>query len=460
MISMEEEKAEKERKKHDSQPVTILNRTTAHCIACGRNHDARLERQGNAIFLRVFCPKQESRVQVSSDADTFIRIRQRSTVAYTEPSSSPSFRWTYVVEITNDCNFDCPVCFNSRTRQQEKTFLPAVEIVRRAIAIQECGRKSVYLTGGEPSCHPELPDIIQQLAEKGFKVALATNGLKIAHDPDYVEQLKRAGVHIVWLTFTAIDEQVYQAMRGGGSVAEMKQALANLLAAGIRVGINYTATSVNLPDLEEILAYLLTLPPGLCIMHIGIAAPVGTFRLDPDSLVDRETVINAIAGMKLFQGRVSKGDFWPPPAFKPWGPGTHPDCSANLYLLSDQDKKQYRSLTELLDFNRLYRSLQTSSLQSGFITRNLVPLFMAFRAVKPGSRVLLFRHLYGLLSGRGSRGVFLVSITSFITREYQDNQRIQRCAIGHLTPSGRVVSPCIYNYPERMESMFSREDRD
>ena len=445
---------------NNSLPVTVLNSTTAHCIACGKTHAARIEQQGNSVFLRIFCPEKEARVQVSSDADTFIRIRERSTVSFSRESLSPACKWTYVVEITNDCNFDCPVCFNSRTRQKEKTFLPVVEIVERAMAIQDCGRKSVYLTGGEPTCHPELPAVIQQLANRGFKVAVATNGLKTAHDPYYVRQLKEAGVHIVWLTFTAMDDKVYQAMRGGGSVTEMKLALTNLLAAGIRVGINYTATSVNLPDLEEILRYLVTLPPGLCIMHIGIAAPVGTYRLEPASLVDRETVINAIAGMELFQGRVSSGDFWPPPAFKPWGPGTHPDCSANLYLLSDQEKKQYRSFTEYLDFAQLYRKLQASNLKPGFITKNLVPLFMAFRALQPGSRVLFFRHLYGLLTGRGSKGVFLISITSFISKEYQDDQRLQRCAIGHLTPSGRVISPCIYNYPERMESMYNREDRD
>jgi pyruvate-formate lyase-activating enzyme len=452
--------SKKEKSENRLLPITVLNSTTAHCIACGQSHTARIEQQGNAIFLRVFCPEKETRVQVSSDAATFIRIREKSTVPYTGESSSPGFRWTYVVEITNDCNFSCPVCFNSKTRQDEKTFLPAVEIVRRAMAIRDCGRKSVYLTGGEPTCHPELPAIIQQLARKGFKVAVATNGLKTAHDPDYVRQLKQAGVHIVWLTFTALDEQVYQTMRGGGSVAEMKLALANLLAAGIRVGINYTATSINLPDLEEILCYFVTLPPGLCVMHIGIAAPVGTYNLDPASLVDRETVINALADMELFQGRVSSEDFWPPPAFKPWGPGTHPDCSANLYLLSDQEKEQYRSFTEFLDFGQLYRKLQASNLKPGFITKNLVPLFMAFKTLKPGSRKLFFRHLYGLLTGRGCKGVFLISITSFISKEYQDDQRLQRCAIGHLTPSGRVISPCIYNYPERMESMYSREDRD
>lgn len=69
------------------------------------------------------------------------------------------------------CNLACPWC---DTNKKETMALTAPEILRE-VASRE--RRSVILTGGEPTIQPGLDDLVARLKEAGHWVALETNGL-------------------------------------------------------------------------------------------------------------------------------------------------------------------------------------------------------------------------------------------------------------------------------------------
>ena len=78
---------------------------------------------------------------------------------------------------TGGCNFRCPYCHNRALILQDSTMQPLSEdevfsfLLRRPHVLS-----GVCITGGEPTLHPDLPDLIQRIRALGYLVKLDTNG--------------------------------------------------------------------------------------------------------------------------------------------------------------------------------------------------------------------------------------------------------------------------------------------
>ena len=80
---------------------------------------------------------------------------------------------TFRLIITEDCNANCPHCFNANMRKGKH--MP-MDIVYKALSCVD--GPSVKLMGGEPTLHPNLIEIIDACHEAAPAVRLFTNGLK------------------------------------------------------------------------------------------------------------------------------------------------------------------------------------------------------------------------------------------------------------------------------------------
>ena len=77
------------------------------------------------------------------------------------------------------CNFKCPFCHNASLvlgeRVSESATLPEEEFfafLNKRKNILE----GVCVSGGEPTLHPDLPDLLREIKARGFDVKLDTNG--------------------------------------------------------------------------------------------------------------------------------------------------------------------------------------------------------------------------------------------------------------------------------------------
>ena len=79
------------------------------------------------------------------------------------------------------CNLSCPWCDTDR----QKRFSLSLD----ALVAEICGHraKSVILTGGEPTIVPEMPQLIAALKEKGFWIAVETNGTASRDDVPWLD---------------------------------------------------------------------------------------------------------------------------------------------------------------------------------------------------------------------------------------------------------------------------------
>ena len=94
------------------------------------------------------------------------------------------------------CNFRCLYCHNAELLGDAEPVMTAAELLaflgkRRGILDGVC------ITGGEPTLHPDLPELIRSIRALGFAVKLDTNGYR----PETLEALLREGL----LDYVAMD---------------------------------------------------------------------------------------------------------------------------------------------------------------------------------------------------------------------------------------------------------------
>ena len=90
----------------------------------------------------------------------------------------------------NGCNFRCPFCHNGELLEGEQT---AVMTEAQLLTFLEKRRgvlDGVCITGGEPTLHPQLPELLRQIRDLGYCVKLDTNGYR----PEALKRLVGEGL--------------------------------------------------------------------------------------------------------------------------------------------------------------------------------------------------------------------------------------------------------------------------
>lgn len=96
------------------------------------------------------------------------------------------------------CNFRCPYCHNHELifNYQSLETIPLEEIILKLKKLRGW-IDGVCITGGEPTIHPSLPDLIKKIRKEGFLIKLDTNGTH----PVLLKKLVQEGV----LDYIAMD---------------------------------------------------------------------------------------------------------------------------------------------------------------------------------------------------------------------------------------------------------------
>lgn len=130
------------------------------------------------------------------------------------------------------CNLRCPFCHNPSLVLPSRAEPPAME-ESELLAFLKKRRgllEGVCITGGEPTLHRDLPQLIGKITTLGYPVKLDTNGT----NPKMLGQLLEAGL----LSYVAMDiknaPEAYRDTCGGADVVEsVKESVEILRNAGI-----------------------------------------------------------------------------------------------------------------------------------------------------------------------------------------------------------------------------------
>ena len=108
------------------------------------------------------------------------------------------------ISLTDKCNMRCVYCM-----AEDMVFMPSddllttPEILRLVNIFARLGIDTIRLTGGEPSIHPDLLDIVRGIRDAGIsRISMTTNGLRLA---DLAKPLKAAGLERVNVSVDTLD---------------------------------------------------------------------------------------------------------------------------------------------------------------------------------------------------------------------------------------------------------------
>ncbi|MCE9619240.1 MAG: GTP 3',8-cyclase MoaA [Planctomycetes bacterium] len=108
------------------------------------------------------------------------------------------------ISITDRCNFRCVYCMEPDVQfQPRESLLTSDEIVRMARIAESLGVRKIRLTGGEPTLHPQLEEIIGGIRSvTGVEIAMITNGSLLTRAK--LSRWKRAGLDRITISIDSV----------------------------------------------------------------------------------------------------------------------------------------------------------------------------------------------------------------------------------------------------------------
>ncbi len=195
----------------------------------------------------------------------------------------------FYIQITRDCIHDCIFCSVPKIKE----YLPLEEIKRRLKKYRELGYTDINITGGEPTLHPNLIDVIKYGVELGFKVRMTTNGV-LLEDFDYVKRIKEAGIDRILFSVHHYDplKEMYINGVDEPDLHKTLKGIENADKLGIEININVTVIRQNYNVLPEIVKMLV--PKYKNIRHFNFNFVditgnvfVGNHKLTPKDIAPR-----------------------------------------------------------------------------------------------------------------------------------------------------------------------------
>ena len=218
----------------------ILKETKGICDHCAKIVSAEVIDKNGVVFIRKKCPEHgiSEHQHVWDDVETYLAFSKMNIV-----SGAASDK--VVINLTNRCNMNCPICFANSNELSHPDF-PKEKL-------KDLNNfKYVYLTGGEPTVKDDLFDYIRSLKKQGHKVVVFSNGLKLA-DKKYVLEIKKSGVDLIILQYDSPDEKDNLLIRGRNVLDFKKKALDNLEEFQIPVFLNAVVIKNNISKSKELI---------------------------------------------------------------------------------------------------------------------------------------------------------------------------------------------------------------
>lgn len=447
------------KQKQMSSGRTYLNDTKSTCPQCSRVLDAKIAEEGRRIYLEKACPEHGSfRSLVWSDSDQY-----KSSSRYGKPGKKHLIR-NYaaevskgcphdcgicsdhkqhtcfaLVELTNRCNLDCPVCYASANDLllQEPT-MEKLEEMFTFILSCEIYPPTLQLTGGEPTVRKDVVDIVKIAKELGFTdITMSTNGVVLAEDPTLARRLAGAGLSEVSLQFDGTTDDVYVKIRGRPLLSTKLRAVSNAQSGGLCVSVAAALVpGVNTNQIGDIIRFAKERRlDGVALAPVTYAGRYPKSAFNPESRMTIPDVLRAVESQT--DGELKGKDFVPVPC-----PDTR--CSTMTYAFNTPDGLV--PLTRVCDVSsHLDSLLYGERVVNGELVRDSLESLWSMSAVPGSARVMEGIRNCSPTDLAEKNKCMSISIHGFQDLWNFDVERVKKCCIHVVTADRKLIPFCVYN---------------
>ena len=451
-----------------SRPYLFYDAATTLCSECLRRVEGKHVIQDGQVWLYKWCPEHGSaKVLVATDADYWRMGRE----VYIKPPEMPlrfntQMHWgcpydcglcpdhmqhscLTILEITDHCNLRCPICYaDSGPHRPGYRDLATLERMLDAIVANEGEPDVVQVSGGEPTLHPHLFEILDAARRRPIRhLMLNTNGIRIANEDGFAERLAAyAPGFEVYLQWDSLEPRALEALRGVDLSGTRLRALERLNALNLSTTLVVTvARGVNDHELGSIIEFAARQPAvrGVTFQPVQHAGRTEGYDAGASRLTLTEVRTRILEQAPVF----TPADLIPVPC--------NPDALAMAYALKTPAGLQ--PLTHLVSPEVLLAGPRnTIVFERDPALKELVFRLFATNLAPQGQSQALADLLCCLpqvaATDIGYDRVFRVLIMQFIDAWNFDTRAMKKSCVHIVQPDGRLI-------PFEAFNLFYRDDK-
>lgn len=438
--------------------MEVLRHTNSLCPVCLKRITAVLEKDGEDVYLRKLCP----------DHGDFSCVLWRGKPDFEEwtsrrfPLSGPQDKpenacpescglcgehkqksCTVILEVTENCQLKCPVCFADAGSPREAgfDFLAGMlgDIRRKA------PEAILQISGGEPTLRDDICDLVGLASELEYPgLQLNTNGLRLAEEPGFASCLKKAGLGWVFLQFDGLRESTHIALRGRSLRSAKEQAIRACEESGLGVVLVPTLVpGINDDEMGDIIRFALEKFPVVRGVHFQPISYFGRFP-GPQADENRITLPEVMNGLVEQTGGMMKLSHFHPSRCE------HERCSfRGVYLVEKPERITPVGSGACCFGSSTAEEGAKSAIESirrrwGADVASVYPAKYSTNSAESEIEDAFerFIRIY-------ERGSFSISAMAFQDAENLDLERLRFCCVHVASHDGRLVPFCAWNLTGR-----------
>jgi len=485
--------------------------TESLCPECGKIIPATIFERNGRVLIEKECPEHGKVSDIYwSDVDLYLRAEK---LAYDGVGvSNPLIPNAKVcpldcglcqlhlshtslanLDLTNRCNMKCPICFanaNAAGYVYEPSYDDVVRMMQTLRDEKPVPCTAIQFAGGEPTIYPRFFDVVRKAKEMGFaQVQVATNGVKLANDPDFARNCSEAGLNTIYLQFDGLREDIYIKARGRPMMDIKNKAIENVRALETPPSIVLVPTivkGINDDQVGPILEFAIEnrdIIRGVNFQPVAFTGRIGREEREQG----RYTLTDMAHDVNHQTGYTVDDDWYPVPAVAPISTfvsaimgedkvtfTAHPHCGLATYLFIYEGKVV--PITRFIKVEKLLDGLYELSQKTEGGKTKLPVKLKAFSLIKKSidkdklpkgvSLTKFLRMMETVLSDKTKEGLaefswdmMFVGGMHFQDSYNYDIERVKRCVIHYVTPDQSIIPFCAYNggptYRERIEKKYS-----
>ncbi|HIH27827.1 MAG TPA: radical SAM protein [Methanoregulaceae archaeon] len=375
------------------------------------------------------------------------------------------------IDLTNRCNLDCDFCFANAKAcgfVYEPSFEEIVGMLKMLRSQKPVPAPAVQFSGGEPTMRDDVVALVRIAKEVGFpQVQLATNGIKLAKDIGFVEELKAAGLSTVYLHFDGVTRET------NTKLTSDKKAVENCEEVGL--GLILVPTIIKGRNDHEVGAIIRYAAEHIKVVRGVNFQPIAFTGAASEEDVQREriTIPDLLKDIEhQTEGIIRESDFYPVPCVVPFSDlvetytgnpqvrfTSHQHCGAATYVFITDDGMV--PINRMVDVETFFLSIEhlTEKLKKGgqlnkykSLIEGIREMNVSFKKSEQGSaaqfwkligKTLLMQNFDALREFHWN--ALFIGTMHFMDRYNYDLSRVQRCCIHYATPDGKLIPFCTYN---------------
>lgn len=433
----------------------FLELTRSICPVCRIVIDAQVLAKDNKVYMKKRCQEHglfES--LISSDAERYMNAYK-----FNKPGTMPLEFGTEIkegcpldcglcpdhqqhscvgiIEITNACNLRCPTCFAS-SEGHDFLDVDTVNFMLDQFVKYEGDPEVVQFSGGEPTIHPKILDIIELATKKNIKyVMINTNGIKISKDEEFTKKLADLGA-VIYLQFDGFKKETYEKIRGEDLLQSKLKAIQNMEKFGVDIILVATVQrNVNEDEMGKIVDFALSKPSikGVVFQPTFYSGRHPDF--DPMNVVTLPEVVKNISGQSKYD--LKESDFIPIPC-------CFPTCGSATYVYMDENEA--KPLPRMVDVEDYLDFIKNKTVPDPKEVKEALQALFSFGAVGGSEKTVnsfcSVCNIPSNLEGLQDK-IKVIMIQPFMDPYNFDIKKLMKCCIHEITPTGKIVPFCAFN---------------